>query len=33
MAAIAKLDKGVRYYQSTPEMLAAYKAIELGPDL
>jgi diketogulonate reductase-like aldo/keto reductase len=33
MAAIAKLDKGVRYYQSTPEMLAAYKAMELGPDL
>jgi diketogulonate reductase-like aldo/keto reductase len=33
MAAIAKLDKGARYYQSTPEMLAAYKAMELGPDL
>lgn len=33
MAQIAKLDKGVRYYTATPEMLAAYAAMELQPDL
>ena len=33
MAEIAKVDKGVRYYNSTPEMIAAYKTMELGPDL
>lgn len=33
MAEIAKLDKGVRYYTSTPELLAAYAAMELQPDL
>ena len=33
MAEIAKLDKGVRYYTSTPEMLAAYASMELRPDL
>ena len=29
----AELDKGVRYYTATPEMLAAYAAMELRPDL
>ena len=33
MAEIAKLDKGVRYYTSTPEMLAGYAKMELQPDL
>ena len=33
MAEIAKIDKGVRYYNGTPEMIAAYKTMELGPDL
>ena len=33
MAAIAKVDKGVRYYQGTPELLAQYATMELGPDL
>ncbi|MBE7005918.1 MAG: aldo/keto reductase [Ruminococcaceae bacterium] len=33
MAEIAKVDKGVRYYNGTPEMIAAYKTMELGPDL
>lgn len=33
MAEIAKLDKDVRYYTSTPEMLAAYASMELRPDL
>ena len=30
---IANVDKGVRYYTATPEMLAAYAALELRPDL
>ena len=30
---IAKVDKGVRYYNGTPEMIAAYKTMELGSDL
>lgn len=33
MAEIAKVDKGVRYYNGTPEMLAKYATMELGPDL
>ena len=33
MAEIAKVDKGVRYYNGTPEMLARYAKMELGPDL
>ncbi len=33
MAEIAKVDKGVRYYTATPEMLAAYAKMELQPDL
>ena len=33
MASIAKIDKGVRYYNGTPEMLAQYAKMELGPDL
>ena len=33
MAEIAKVNKNVRYYNGTPEMLAAYKTMELGPDL
>ena len=33
MAAIAKVDKGVRYYHDSPELLAQYAAMELGPDL
>ena len=33
MAAIAKVDKGVRYYTATPEMIAQYAAMELQPDL
>lgn len=30
---ISKVDKGVRYYTATPELLAQYAAMELGPDL
>ncbi len=33
MAEIAKVDKGVRYYNGTPEILAQYAKMELGPDL
>lgn len=33
MDEIAKVDKGVRYYNGTPEMLAKYAKMELGPDL
>ena len=33
MAEIAKVDKNKRYYTATPEMLAAYTAMELKPDL
>ena len=33
MGEIAKVDKGVRYYNGTPEMLAQYAKMELGPDL
>ena len=33
MAEIAKVDKDVRYYNGTPEMLAQYAKMELGPDL
>ena len=33
MAAIAKVDKGVRYYHESPELLAQYATMELGPDL
>lgn len=33
MAAIAKVDKGVRYYEGTPELLKQYAQMELGPDL
>ena len=33
MAEIAKVDKGVRYYTATPEMLAAYQTMELKEDL
>ncbi len=33
MAAIAKVDRGVRYYTATPEALNAYAHMELGPDL
>ncbi|MDC7284762.1 aldo/keto reductase [Bifidobacterium thermophilum] len=33
MDEIAKVDKGIRYYNGTPEMLAKYATMELGPDL
>lgn len=33
MAAVAKLDKGMRYYHESPELLAQYATMELGPDL
>ncbi len=33
MAEIAKVNKNRRYYTATPEMLAAYANMELGPDL
>ena len=33
MAAIAKVDNGVRYYTATPDALAAYAKMELQPDL
>ncbi len=33
MAQIAKVNKNKRYYTATPEMIAAYANMELGPDL
>ncbi len=33
MAQIAKVNKGVRYYTSTPEMIKAYANMQLQPDL
>ena len=33
MAAIAEVDKGVRYYNATPELIAQYATMELQPDL
>ena len=33
MAAIAKVNSGVRYYTATPEAIAAYAKMELQPDL
>ena len=33
MAEIAKVNKNKRYYTATPEMIAAYANMELGPDL
>lgn len=33
MAKIAEIEKGVRYYTATPEMIAAYGAMELKEDL
>ena len=33
MAAIAKVNSGVRYYTATPETIAAYAKMELQPDL
>ena len=33
MAEIAKVNKNKRYYTATPEMIAAYTNMELGPDL
>ena len=33
MQEIATLNKGVRYYNATPEAVAAYATMELGPDL
>ena len=33
MAQIAKVNKNKRYYTATPEMLAGYAKMELGPDL
>lgn len=33
MAEIAKVNKGVRYYNATPEMVATYATMELQPDL
>ena len=33
MEAIARVDKGVRYYTATPEMIAQYATMELQPDL
>lgn len=32
MAEIAKVDKGVRYYTATSEMIAAYASMELKED-
>lgn len=32
MSEIAKLDKGVRYYNATPEMIASYATMELKED-
>lgn len=33
MAAIAKVDKGVRYYQVSPELIASYATMELKENL
>ncbi|MBR1824338.1 MAG: aldo/keto reductase [Ruminococcus sp.] len=33
MAEIAKVDKGVRYYNATPELIAQYAKMELQPDV
>ena len=33
MAAVAAVNKGVRYYHETPELLAAYATMELQADL
>ena len=33
MAQIAEVNKNKRYYTATPEMIAAYANMELGPDL
>ena len=33
MMRIAEINKGVRYYTATPEMIAQYKKMELQPDL
>ena len=33
MAEISKVNKNKRYYTATPEMIAAYANMELGPDL
>ena len=33
MAEIAKIDKGMRYYTATPELIAQYAKMELQPDL
>ena len=33
MEKIAAVDKGVRYYTATPEAIAQYAKMELGPDL
>lgn len=33
MAEIAKVDKNVRYYNATPELVASYKTMELKEDL
>ena len=33
MAEIAKIDKGMRYYIATPELIAQYAKMELQPDL
>lgn len=33
MAAIAKVDKGVRYYTATSELVAQYAKMQLQPDL
>jgi len=33
MMKISEIDKGVRYYTATPEMIAQYKKMELQPDL
>lgn len=33
MSEIAKVDKGMRYYTATPELIAQYSKMELQPDL
>ena len=33
MAEIAKVDKNVRYYNATPELVASYKTMELKEDI
>ena len=33
MKSIAAVDKGVRYYTATPELIAQYAKMELKPDL